>query len=186
MSPFEFVFGLFSLLLGLCIAEIFGGLGRAFERRGDVVLGWLTPVLGLLVLVDLLSYWTTLWEEQDSIPMTALTLFIGALFAGTYYLAAYVVFPDQLKPKEELDAHFFRVRRLVVGISCTAFFGLMLLELTVTKKLDLDDALLTAGLFVPPYAVALVAKRKWTAGTAVALLVLLNVLGAVSHTIRPV
>ena len=185
MSPFEFVFGLFSLLLGLCLAEIFGGLGRTFEKRDEVKLGWLTPLLGMLVLVDLLSYWMTLWEERDAIPVNALTLFIGGLFAGTYYLASYILFPDDLKPKAELDTHFFRVRRLVIGISCFAFFGLMILEFAVTRKLDLDGFLLTSLCFVPAYSAALIAKQKRLVGGALALLIFCNMLGAISHTIEP-
>lgn len=185
MSPFEFIFGLFSLLLGLCMAEIFGGLGRAFERREDVTLGWLTPLLGLVVLMDLLSYWLTLWEERDVIPMNALTLFLGAMFAGTYYLAAYIVFPDNLRPKAVLDSHFFRVRRLVIGISCFAFFGLMVLEFAVTKKLDRGGFLLTSSFFAPTYAAAFIANRKWLVGSALALLILFNFAGAISHTLDP-
>jgi len=167
------------------MAEIFGGLGRSFERRDEVTLGWLTPLLGLLVLVDLLSYWLTLWEERDAIPMNALTLFIGGLFAGTYYVAAYIVFPDELKPQAALDSHFFRVRRLVIGISCFAFFGLMILEFAVTRKLSLNGLLLTSFLFAPTYSAALIGKQRWLVGGALALLVFLNFLGAINHTIDP-
>ncbi len=33
MSDFEFVFALYSLLLGLSMVELLGGLGRALEAR---------------------------------------------------------------------------------------------------------------------------------------------------------
>ena len=46
MTGFELVFSLFGLLLGLCVAEVLGGLGRALEHREDVSIGWFTPMLG--------------------------------------------------------------------------------------------------------------------------------------------
>jgi hypothetical protein len=183
MSAFEFVFGLFGLLLGLCIAEIFGGLGRAFELRGKIKLGWLTPLLAVLVLADLASYWTALWIERDNIPMNPLVLAFGTLFAGVYYLAAYVIFPDAIKSGADLNDHYFRVRRLVVGISATAFFGVGALQLLATRTLLLRDFLITAAFFVPAYSVALIAKRKWLAGGAVGLLIALNLVGAITQTI---
>ena len=183
MGPFEFIFGLFGLLLGLCIAEIFGGLGRAFELRGQIKLGWLTPLLAVLVLADLASYWTALWIERNNIPMNPLALMFGTVFAGVYYLAAYVVFPDNIKSGADLDAHYFRVRRLVIGISATAFFGVGLLQMLATRTLAPRDFLLTAVFFVPTYSSALVAQRKWLTGGAVSLLIALNVVGAITQTI---
>jgi hypothetical protein len=37
-------------------------------------------------------------------------------FAGAYYLAARLVFPRDLDGVTDLDDHFFRVRRIVLGI----------------------------------------------------------------------
>jgi len=185
VSAFEFVFGLFGLLLGLCIAEIFGGLGRAFELRGQIKLGSLTPFLAVLVLADLSSYWYALWVERTTIPMNPLALMFGTVFAGVYYLAAYVVFPDVIKSGADLNEHFFRVRRLVVGISATAFFGVGVVQMLVTRNLTVSNFLITSAFFVPAYALALIAKRKWLAGSAIALLIALNLVGAITNTISP-
>jgi len=182
MSPFEFAFALFGLLLGLCIAEVFGGLGRVFESRERIKLGWLTPLLGILVLNDLLSYWTYLWEKRASIPVNALTLLFGTAFAGAYYLAAYVVFPRELKPEADLNAHFFRVRGMVLGISAAGFYGVALL-LLVTRQLPLQEFVLTAVLFTPAYGASLFAKRKSLVAASLALLIVLNLVGALSHTV---
>lgn len=182
MSPFEFAFALFGLLLGLCIAEVFGGLGRVFECRAQMTLGWLTPLLGILVLNDLLSYWVTLWEERASIPVNALTLLVGTAFAGAYYLAAYVVFPRDPKQNSSLNSHFFRVRRMVLGISATGFYGIAIL-LVITRQMPLQELVLTAILFTPAYVISLAARREWLVAVSLALLIVLNIVGALSHTI---
>lgn len=54
MSDFEFVFALYSLLLGLSMVQLLGGLGRAIEarfaaqaEREAFAIGWLTPLLAI-------------------------------------------------------------------------------------------------------------------------------------------
>ena len=68
MSDFEFVFILYSLLLGLSMVELLGGLGRALEvrfaaqaEREAFSIGWLTPLLAIFVMLDLLSFWSAAW-----------------------------------------------------------------------------------------------------------------------------
>jgi hypothetical protein len=117
--------------------------------------------------------------------MSAVTLMIGAMFAGIYYLAAYIVFPHELERECDLDAHFFLVRRLVLGISSLAFFGVLIVEFAITRELRFPYFCVNVAIFVPTYGAALVSRRKWLVGGAVALLISLNVAGAISHTVHP-
>lgn len=115
MSPFEFVFSLFGLLLGLSLAEVLGGLARTLKQWRTVRLGWLTPLLGLLVMLDLTSSWALAWSIRDSIPANFLTLVIGLVVTGLYYLAATLVFPDDAGKWPDLDTYFFEHKRQVLG-----------------------------------------------------------------------
>ncbi len=69
MSDFEFVFSLLGLLLGFSLVEVLGGLARLIEAQLRAVklgaagqaearfrAGWLTPLLGLFVMLDLISF----------------------------------------------------------------------------------------------------------------------------------
>lgn len=63
MSEFEFVFVLYSLVLGLSLVELLTGLGRTLEFKlaRDAAdrafrIGWLTPLLAVFVILDLLSF----------------------------------------------------------------------------------------------------------------------------------
>ena len=120
MSPFEFIFALFGLLLGLSIVEVLGGLARAIEARlrPDAVLriGWLTPLLGIFVLLDLLSFWQAAWATRDAVSVSGHSLMAVTAFASAYYLAAHLVFPREPAKHEELDSHYFRVRRIVLAV----------------------------------------------------------------------
>ena len=120
MSEFEFIFALFGLLLGLSIVEVLGGLARAIEARlrpgATVRIGWLTPLLGIFVLLDLLSFWQAAWTTRDVVGVSGHSLMAITLFASAYYLAAHLVFPREPAEHGELDSHFFRVRRIVLGV----------------------------------------------------------------------
>ena len=87
MSPFELVFAVYGLLLGLAVAEVLGGFSRTLKlKRGTkpIKVGWLTPLLGILVILDLTSFWLIAWETRDQIAANYLTL-IGVLsIVGIY------------------------------------------------------------------------------------------------------
>jgi hypothetical protein len=120
VSEFEFIFALFGLLLGLSIAEVLGGLARAIEARlrpnSTVRFGVLTPLLGAFVMLDLLSFWLAAWATRETVTMSAVGLLAITIFASAYYVAAHLVFPRDVETQPHFDTHFFRVRRVVVGI----------------------------------------------------------------------
>jgi hypothetical protein len=129
MSDFEFIFALFGLLLGLSIAEVLGGVARAIEARlrpgTPVRIGWLTPLLGTFVMLDLLSFWQAAWVVRGAVAVSGKTLMAVTAFASAYYLAARLVFPRDIDEQPDLDAYFFRVRRIVIGV----LFALLLSQL---------------------------------------------------------
>ena len=107
VSIFEFVFSLYSLLFGLALAQVFAGLGNTLQERHKVKIGWLTPLLGLFVTIDITSFWAIGWEMRGMLRPDFLYLLCGVLLAGIYYLAALLVFPKnfaeaRLKSIEQL------------------------------------------------------------------------------------
>ena len=182
MTAFEFAFSLFGLLLGLCIAEVLGGLGRALEHRENVSIGWLTPMLGAFILLDLTTYWIALWLDRESIPITPLTLILGTAFAAAYYLAANLIFPDDLKRYAALDMNFMRVRRIVLGIALVVFAVQGVLQSFGGSGITLRNVVGTLVIFAPFYGLAMFAKRKVMVGSGLALIIVLNLVGAATIT----
>ena len=115
MSPFEFVFSLFGLLLGVSLVEVLSGFVRTVKARRTVRLGWLTPLLGTFVIFHLTSFWGDAWDLREVIPATDRTLFIGLVVAGLYYFSASMVFPERPQEWEDLDAYYFAHKRQVLG-----------------------------------------------------------------------
>lgn len=106
MSSFEFVFSLFSILLGLALAEVLGGLAKMVEARRRLRIGWLTPLLAAVVVVDLTLFWRVVWRARDGMPDTSAALFGALIISGLYYFAAVLVFPDDIADRDELDSHY--------------------------------------------------------------------------------
>jgi len=114
MSPFDFAFTLFGLLLGLSLAEIFGGFARALRGRRKTRIGWLSPMLALVMVVDLASHWLAAWNDRASIAITFPTLLFGTAIAGLYYMAAALVFPDDVGEWRDLDENYFNEKLWIV------------------------------------------------------------------------
>jgi len=178
VSDFEFIFALFGLLLGLSIAEILAGLARAIEARlrpGSAVrIGWLTPLLGGFVLLDLLSFWQAAWVTRGVVTVSGRTLVAAMLFAGAYYLAASLVFP-RAADQSDFDGHFFRVRRIVIGVMlallvCQLGWYLSVPELAVLLKRTLPLAL-TGILAVLMIAAMFTRGERWCRVAMIALVV---------------
>ncbi|MGK6354624.1 hypothetical protein ACMGDH_05290 [Sphingomonas sp. DT-207] len=82
-------------------------------------------MLGAFVMLDLLSFWQAAWTVRDIVGVSGKALMAVTVFASAYYLAAHLVFPRGIEEQPDFDAHFFRVRRIVIGI----LFALLLCQL---------------------------------------------------------
>ena len=171
MGNFEFVFSLYGLLLGLALAEVLAGFGRALEARGSVQIGWLTPLLGLFVALDLISFWGVAWTVRGTIPASYLSLFWGFVLTAIYYLVARLVFPRDPGKWPDFDRYYFAHKRLLLSgvLLCNllALAGQWALGLVPFAS---PDDWFSVGLFFPPLALAI-----WVTGKRMnlALLVIL-------------
>lgn len=192
MSPFELVFAVYGLLLGLSIAEVLGGFSRTLKlKRGakPVRVGWLTPLLGILVVLDLTTFWLIAWEARDQISANYLTLLGVLAIVGTYYLAATLIFPDDPAEWPDFDEWYDRQNRMVIGgllaANVGSWIGQIGLEIsapTPDEELVMRDGemvVVWAGVLVFALLIALlkVKSRKWNIALLATVIVLLLVFG---------
>lgn len=181
MNEFSFVFELFALLLGLAVAEMLRGFGEVLKLRARrkagvrehaipasssgreaqpeaepvglprVRVGWLVPLLGLLVLVDLATFWSMMWMGRATLEMNMLTVFCVLALIGGYYLVATQVFPDEPQLWPDFDAYYRMQKRFVV-------FGMLVINILAQAGLALVGAMPTVTeaqvLANPAFAVA--------------------------------
>lgn len=203
MSAFEFTFSLFGLLLGFSLLEVLGGLARTIEARlrpkrkiaggtedgaevevaGTTALagayatggrGWLTPLLGVFVMLDIISFWNAAWVVRDQLSVSSAVLLGGMFFTGSYYLAAHLVFPREPGEWADLDEHYYRVRRIVLG----ALLALLAVQLayylsvpSLAQAFENARVLISIAAFVLLLIAAMLVRGK-AANTAVLALLI--------------
>ena len=116
MTIFEVVFNLIGLVLGLALVEVLGGLAKTIKSRPEKRISWLTPLLGAWVVLDVSAFWGIGWEVRDLLTTLWPSLLVGVLLASLYYLAAELIFPDDLSGHPDLDAHYWATKRPVIGL----------------------------------------------------------------------
>lgn len=168
MTEFAFVFSLYSLLLSFSLVALLSGLGRSLDaalREDGPRVGWLLPLLGLFVLLDLLSFWAAAWTVRDLITINGPTLTGVLLFASGYYLAAHLVFPERPAEEKDLADHFYRVRMPVLGILIALLFvqwgyylSIEQIRTSVLTPMAIFQTLILLGLMT---AAMLVKPRRW-------------------------
>ena len=164
MSAFEFFFSFYGLLLGLSVAELFGGFARVLHERQRVRFGWLTPLLAVFVAMDVATFWTQAWGIFRGAPYNPALLVVGLIVAGTFYVAASVTFPrvtaEGVADRIDLDQHFWAHRRLVLGcvlianLIVTVLFAWLMSVNTDFAARSTSQLWVGLGVFVTSIAVA--------------------------------
>ncbi|HEX4738663.1 MAG TPA: hypothetical protein VH331_13985 [Allosphingosinicella sp.] len=176
MTHFEFVFSLFGLLLGLSLAEVLGGAVRTLKARRRVRVGWLTPLLGLFVMLNLVSFWMGAWNAQALIPVAYPALLIGLVIAGLYYMAASLVFPEDPDKWPDFDAYYFEHRRQVLGGIWLCNIMVFALSLWVRRITPSGLAILVDGVPSLLVIVAMVSRNRTVGIAMLSLLVAIYLL----------
>jgi hypothetical protein len=125
LEGFYFLTEAFVLLMGLAMAEVLRGFARVLKLRArkragiedaDAVrIGWLTPLLGLFVIVDQSTFFLHMFTFRDGMPFNGGTVMGILLTIGWYYLIAAMTFPDEPQSWPDFDDWFWQQKRFVVG-----------------------------------------------------------------------
>ncbi|MBO9499966.1 MAG: hypothetical protein J7483_10970 [Novosphingobium sp.] len=185
MSAFEFAFTLFGLVLGLAMAEVLAGFVRVLKARSKapgesakIRIGWLTPAIGAIVLLDLITSWLLAWKARELIPITMLTLSGGTLATALYFVAASLVWPDEPAEWPDLDAWFDRHKGQIGGAIVAANVGFSACAvLTGAGTVPVLQVI-----YIASAAALIVTRRRWQSAIVVVAL-LLNLAEAFSSDV---
>jgi hypothetical protein len=164
MSAFELAFSFFGLILGFALVEVLSGLVRATRERGKSRHFYLVGALGLLVSLDLITYWSSLFGARDFLPANTLALYVGFVISAGYYWAASQIFPDRDEAEIDLDQHYFRVRRKVIGAILACNIALYVaLTAALGRPVPLAGNIEIAGFMLLFVALVLVRTKRASA-----------------------
>jgi hypothetical protein len=183
MSGFEFIFSLFGLILGLALAEGLGGLARALKASHRVRIGWPTALLGLFVSCDVVTFWMYGWSLRDLLPLNWPVLFGGFLVTAIYFVAASLVFPDDPEAWEDLNTHFDKHYRKVLGgvFLCNVVLIASTVALVGGEWVGDIRTVVVTWSFFPAAALAIAAKDRRVVIACLIWLIALYPLSAVWH-----
>lgn len=128
MSPFDFFFTLFGLILGLAVAVLITGLTDILRERHRLKLGWLTPMLAMFLLLDLTTVWVNSWEGLRTIEVAYGPFLAGTIIAAAYFFAASMTFPKTPAEWPSLDDYYLQNYRLVIGGVLFANLGIAAID----------------------------------------------------------
>ena len=122
MSGVDLLFQLFALLLGLAIAELLAGLARSWrittgatKTETRVRIGWLVPLLGLLLLCDQTHFWVSAYGIRSHLTFNYWNLLVILATVGGYYVLSTFVFPDDPTDWPDFDDYYLAINRIVIG-----------------------------------------------------------------------
>lgn len=147
MSPFEFFFGFFGLIMGLAAATLASGLADVLKSRKTVRVGVLTPLLALLLLLDISTFWATGWVELQDIEISYSTIFAGLALSLTYFLGASLVFPRDPSEWPSLDEYYKAHKRLPLAAMLIANAGGLVWAITSAGEGYAPTTILRLSLF---------------------------------------
>ena len=199
MQATTMIYSLFGLVLGLGIAGILTGFADAWRVQAgvgrvhaDIRIGWLVPLLGLLVIMDQTQFYITAWEMRDAIPFSYFSLLCVLGVIGTYFLCSTFVFPDNPDEWPSFNDYYMRVRRIVVGgmlVANLAMLGFALALMLTGHHLDTPGQsssleMMLSLLFLPLLVLLMLVRSKRASFLVLALLNLDIVAGAVAPMVR--
>lgn len=135
MSPFEFFMGFYGLLLGIGLAELLLSFGRLIRARTRPKIGLLTPTLGLLVFLQIITSLIDAWLRLQHLRIDLIDMAIPILIGIAYFLAAVTVVPDDHNEWQSLDDYFFAKRIWTLGPVLAVFLLTLGLEIPSTMRM---------------------------------------------------
>ena len=115
MGDFEFLVGFYGLLLGLIVAEVASKLADAIDEHRTRPIGLLTPLLTVVVLGDITSFWMWVWSERAHVTMGWQTVYLSTSLGLVYFLSAALIFPRTAGRWKSLDEHYWLRKRWVIA-----------------------------------------------------------------------
>lgn len=115
MDAIEIYFAAYGALLALAVAKLLSSAARLIRARETIKLGWITPLLMLLVLLDICSFLNSASRIMGQADVGLGLVTNGVLACSFYYLIASLVAPDDLAAWPDLNAYYEKHKRWVVG-----------------------------------------------------------------------
>lgn len=165
MDGFDFLFSLYSLLLGLAVAHAMTGFADSWVDRARTALGASTILLGLLILLRAAGQWISFWDGRDGLAMDPWKVLVCLGMALPYIFIARVMFPRTDAGYASIDDYYLENRRALMTAllipTCVSFAS----NIALSGSAFLQEPLFIAMKYVLPLAIPLAlifaGRQRW-------------------------
>jgi hypothetical protein len=167
MNPFEYAIAMWSILMGLAVADLILSANRLFRHPGGVRWDGRIVAAASLVMLELIRIWFAQWSLANSPSAVSFPAFIAmCVHVGLLVFLAAAALPDDAN-ETDLSVYFDRNRRYFWGLfaACQAvYFSLWLAFFkggisTVGDAAVVDWVRMIAPLAV--YVALVFIRRRW-------------------------
>lgn len=120
MDAIEIFFAAYGALLALAIANLLAAAVRLIHSPSDVRIGWSTPLLLLLLFLDICSFTVGTSRSMGLADLSSTLVTTALLAAAGYCLAARLVAPSDFADWKDLDAYYDRYKIWIIGATLVA------------------------------------------------------------------
>lgn len=123
MDPFEFLIGLYTIIIGLGISLLVRSIGQMIEGRARVRRYWIHSSWIVLIFVAHVVSWFALWQYHKSLDWNVLEALLLLLVPITLYLVSYLAVPEITelgKDQHDMRAFYYSHHRLLQGLLVVA------------------------------------------------------------------
>ena len=119
MDPFEFLIGLYTIIVGLGISLLVRSVGQMIEGRGRIRFYWVHSAWLVLIFAAHVGSWFALWQYHGVESWTVLECMMLLLVPILLYLVSHLAVPeiDELGDEQhDMRSFYFGYHRLIQGL----------------------------------------------------------------------
>lgn len=116
VDRFEFFFSIYSLLLGLALAELMLGYANLLRSPRRPAWGVLTPAVSLLILLEILVTFLDAWMKLQLVQLNLVGLLAPTAIALGFFLVAVMAVPRNNTDWESLDDYFHDRKKWILSL----------------------------------------------------------------------
>ena len=127
MNPFEYVTVLISIVLGLGITQILGGIANIIKQYGRITLYWPHSVWVFFVLLLMIQEWWVTYQLKSFTPWRLPSFLFIMMYPINLFVLARLLFPDRLRVKaiNLRDFYFANYRRIFLLLMLSGLLSIL-------------------------------------------------------------
>ena len=132
MTGFEYASGLISIVVGLAIARVLGGIGTLLRLDNRTLHDWIVGTWCLTLFLALVGWWMAGWQVMRvQAEISLVTLVFWTVATALLYLSAYLLVPAGIVDRSGGPETNFELPPGAFFLCLAAHFGLVLVYMIV-------------------------------------------------------